>query len=246
MKAWRLDRLGGTLRLEDAPSRSLAPAVVVKVEASALMSYLKAYVEGRLPIYSPPDGPFTPGGNAIGTVHAIGLKCITSRSANGSWSRRTLSRAKMLPEPAQFLLGITAGPAGKSLQADWRDGTLAEYAHVPSRALRPSKVWTQSAPLSFPFCRDSQCPSEACARAFPAGETIVVTGRDRRIWKRGRAPLARAGRRECRCGGPEQVGARSARATRRSSCGRHRAFGRRRSRRQGAPRRRKRRRTYGL
>jgi alcohol dehydrogenase len=67
MKAWRLDSLGGTLRLEDAPiPEPRAGSVVVRIEASALMSYLKAYVEGRLLIYSPPDGPFTPGGNAIG------------------------------------------------------------------------------------------------------------------------------------------------------------------------------------
>jgi alcohol dehydrogenase len=53
MKAWRLDRLGGTLRLEDAPIPAPRPGgLVVRVEASALTSYLKAYVEGRLPIYS--------------------------------------------------------------------------------------------------------------------------------------------------------------------------------------------------
>src|ERR1700735_4678450 len=75
MKAWRLDRLGGTLRFEDTAIPEPRPGgVVVRVQASALMSYLKAYVEGRLPIYSPPDGPFTPGGNAIGIVHAIGCE----------------------------------------------------------------------------------------------------------------------------------------------------------------------------
>lgn len=36
------------------------------------MSYLKAYVEGRLPIYNPPEGAFTPSGNAVGIVHAVG------------------------------------------------------------------------------------------------------------------------------------------------------------------------------
>ena len=51
MKAWRLDRLGGTLRLEDMPIPEPRPGgIVVRIEASALMSYLKAYVEGRLPI----------------------------------------------------------------------------------------------------------------------------------------------------------------------------------------------------
>jgi hypothetical protein len=50
MKAWRLDRLGGTLRLEDAPIPEHRPgSVIVKIEASALMSYLKSYVEGGSP-----------------------------------------------------------------------------------------------------------------------------------------------------------------------------------------------------
>ncbi len=66
MKAWLLDRLGGTLMLDDTPIPEPRPGgVIVKIEASALMSYLKAYVEGRLPIYTPPVGWFTPGGNAI-------------------------------------------------------------------------------------------------------------------------------------------------------------------------------------
>ena len=66
MKAWLLDRLGGTLKLDDVPIPEPRPGgVIVKIEASALMSYLKSYVEGRLPIYSPPEGWFTPGGNAI-------------------------------------------------------------------------------------------------------------------------------------------------------------------------------------
>ena len=77
MKAWRLDRLGGTLRLEDAPIPEPRPGgVVVRIEASALMSYLKAYVEGRLPIYSPPDGPFTPAATRSESCMRSALKCI--------------------------------------------------------------------------------------------------------------------------------------------------------------------------
>jgi alcohol dehydrogenase len=47
MKARLLDRLGGTLRLEDAPIPEPRPGgVVVRVEASALMSYLKDNTKG--------------------------------------------------------------------------------------------------------------------------------------------------------------------------------------------------------
>ena len=73
MKAWRLTKLGGRLSLEDIPVPEPRPSsVLVKVEASALMSYLKGYVEGKLPFYNPPAKPFTIGANAIGTIAAVG------------------------------------------------------------------------------------------------------------------------------------------------------------------------------
>ncbi|MGB8901874.1 MAG: hypothetical protein WCC90_22675 [Methylocella sp.] len=50
MKAWRLDRLGGELRFESVPMPEIRPgSILVRVEASTLMSYIKSYVEGRLP-----------------------------------------------------------------------------------------------------------------------------------------------------------------------------------------------------
>ena len=81
MKAWRLDRLGGDLRLENVPMPEVRPgSILVRVEASTLMSYikpyvegrLKPYVEGRLPPYHAPSGGFTPGGNCVGTIETAG------------------------------------------------------------------------------------------------------------------------------------------------------------------------------
>jgi alcohol dehydrogenase len=73
MKAWRLDRLGGHLRLENVPMPEVRPgSVLVHVEASTLMSYIKPYVEGRLPPYHAPSGGFTPGGNCVGTIETAG------------------------------------------------------------------------------------------------------------------------------------------------------------------------------
>src|SRR5258707_6654424 len=64
MKAWRLRRLGGELRFSDVRTAEPRPgSALVRIEASALMSYLKAYVEGKLPVYNPPPGPFTIGTN---------------------------------------------------------------------------------------------------------------------------------------------------------------------------------------
>jgi alcohol dehydrogenase len=178
MKAWRLDRLGGTLRLEDTAIPEPRPGgVVVRIEASALMSYLKAYVEGRLPIYSPPDGPFTPGGNAIGTVHAIGPEVYHVRAGERVVVSSHIVANENTPEPAQFLLGITAGPAGKSLQADWRDGTLAEYAHVPKSCVTPIEGLDAVRAAQLSVLPRFAVPYGGLLRGrLAAGETLVVTG----------------------------------------------------------------------
>jgi alcohol dehydrogenase len=178
MKAWRLDRLGGTLRLEDTAIPEPRPGgVVVRIEASALMSYLKTYVEGRLPIYSPPDGPFTPGGNAIGTVHAIGPEVYHVRAGERVVVSSHIVANENTPEPAQFLLGITAGPAGKSLQADWRDGTLAEYAHVPKSCVTPIEGLDAVRAAQLSVLPRFAVPYGGLLRGrLAAGETLVVTG----------------------------------------------------------------------
>jgi alcohol dehydrogenase len=178
MKAWRLDRLGGTLRLEDAPiAEPRIGGVVVRVEASALMSYLKAYVEGRLPIYSPPDGPFTPGGNAIGTLHAIGPEVYHVKAGQRVVISSHIVAGENAPETAQFLLGITAGPAGKALQADWRDGTLAEYAHVPKSCVTPVEGLNAVSAAQLSVLPRFAVPYGGLSHGrLAAGETIVVTG----------------------------------------------------------------------
>jgi alcohol dehydrogenase len=178
MKAWRLDRLGGTLQLEDTAIPEPRPGgVVVRVQASALMSYLKAYVEGRLPIYSPPGGPFTPGGNAVGTVHAIGPEVYHIKLGQRVVISSHIVANENAPEPAQFLLGITAGPAGKSLQADWRDGTLAEYAHVPKSCVTPIDELDAFDAAELSVLPRFAVPYGGLFRGrLAAGETIVVTG----------------------------------------------------------------------
>jgi alcohol dehydrogenase len=178
MKAGALDRLGGTLRLEDAPiPKPRVRGVVVRVEASALMSYLKAYVEGRLSIYSPPDFPFTPGGNAVGTVHAVGPEAYHVRTGQRVVVSSHIVAGENTPEPAQFLLGITAGPAGKALQADWRDGTLAEYAHVPKSCVTPIEGLDTASAAQLSVLPRFAVPYGGLLRGrLAAGETIIVSG----------------------------------------------------------------------
>jgi alcohol dehydrogenase len=55
MKAWRLERLGGELCLKEVRVPEPRPSsVLVRIEAASLLSYLKQYVQGQLPIYNPP------------------------------------------------------------------------------------------------------------------------------------------------------------------------------------------------
>ena len=107
MKAWLLDRLGGALETGTPIPEPRPGGIVLRIEASALMSYLKAYVED-VPIYNPPEGWFTPGGNAVGIVHAIGPEVYhlkPGQRAPPRWRPRrrpTASNASSSSRPEQF------------------------------------------------------------------------------------------------------------------------------------------------
>jgi alcohol dehydrogenase len=179
MKAWLLDRLGGTLKLDDVPIPEPRPGgVIVKIEASALMSYLKSYVEGRLPIYNPPEGWFTPGGNGVGIVHAVGPEVYHLKPGQRVVVSSHVVADETVPEPAQFLLGITAaGPDGKALQKDWRDGTLAEYARAPKASVTAIDGFGAIDPVRLAALTRFAVPYGGLIRArLAAGETIIVTG----------------------------------------------------------------------
>jgi alcohol dehydrogenase len=138
MKAWRLEKLGGRLSLEDIPVPEPRPgSVLVRVEASALMSYLKAYVEGKLPFYNPPAGPFTIGTNAIGTVEAVGRDVWTLKPGQRVVISSHFVARENVDDPPQVLIGLTAGAGAAPMLADWPDGTLAEYALAPVEAVTP-------------------------------------------------------------------------------------------------------------
>ena len=178
MKAWLLDRLGGTLKLVDAPiPEPRLGGVTVKIEASALMSYMKAYVEGRLPIYSPPEGWFIPGGNAVGIVHEVGPEVYHLKPGQRVMVSSHVVADENVPEPAQFLLGVTASTGGKALQADWRDGTLAEYAQAPKASVTALDGFEGADSIRLAVLPRFAVPYGGLIRArLAAGETLIVTG----------------------------------------------------------------------
>lgn len=134
MKAWRLERLGGALTFEDVPIPPPRPgSVLVRLEAAPLPLYLKAYVEGRLPHYNPPPGPFTIGTNGVGVIEAVGADVTHVKPGMRVVVSSHFVARENVREPAQILIGLTAG-AGEgagAMLADWPDGTLAEYALAP-------------------------------------------------------------------------------------------------------------------
>ena len=139
MKAWQLQRPGGELRLSDVRTPEPRPgSALVRIEASALMSYLKAYVEGKLPIYNPPPGPFTIGTNGVGVVEAVGRDVWHLKPGQRVVMSSHFVAAENVEDPAQVLIGLTSSPDAAPVLADWPDGTLAEYALMPVEALTPA------------------------------------------------------------------------------------------------------------
>jgi alcohol dehydrogenase len=179
MKAWQLNRLGGTLTFKDLRVPEPRPgSVLVRIEASALMSYLKAYVEGQLPTYNPPKAPFTPGGNGAGTVHSIGRDVWQVHPGQRVVLSSHFTAAENVTDPAQILIGITAfGSDAEKVQADWRDGTLAEYALWPAAAVTPVEGLSHLDSTQLAVLMRYIVPFGGLLRGrLAAGETLIVTG----------------------------------------------------------------------
>jgi alcohol dehydrogenase len=179
MKAWQLDQLGGNLSFKDIATPEVRPgSVLVRIEASALMSYLKAYVEGNLPMYNPPKGAFTPGTNGVGVVHAVGRDVWHLKPGQRVVLSSHFMAAENVEDPAQILIGLTAfGPAAELVQADWRDGTLAEYALMPKAAVTPAEGLDKIDSAQLVVVSRFIIPYGGLLRGrLAAGETLIVTG----------------------------------------------------------------------
>ena len=179
MKAWRLDRLGGDLRFENVPMPEVRPgSVLVRVEASTLMSYMKPYVEGRLPPYHAPVGGFTPGGNCVGTIAAVGKDVWQLAPGRRVLLSSLFRSSENVPDPAQILIGVTSfGPDSEKVQADWPDGTLAEYALLPASAVGPADGVEEIDATQLAAASRFVVPYGGLVRGrLAAGETLIVNG----------------------------------------------------------------------
>jgi alcohol dehydrogenase len=179
MKAWQLEKLGGALRLIDkAIPEPRAGSVVVRMEASSLMSYMKSYVQGRLSIYHAPSQAFVPGGNGVGTIHAVGPDVWHLKPGQRVVISSHVVAQENVQEPGQLLLGITTvGPVGEKMQDDWRDGTLAEYARLPATVVTPAEGLADIDSAQLAMAMRYLVPYGGLLRGrLSPGETLVVSG----------------------------------------------------------------------
>ena len=177
MQAWRLAGPGGTFKYERIPIPNVrSGTVLVRMEATPILSYLKKYVQG-LPGYLYPKVPFTPGTNGAGTIEAVG---------DDVWHLRIGQRVIVSPymvanenveEPAQMLGGLTAiSPDSEPFFTTWRDGTLAEYLLAAANAVTPIADATLSSD-SLALLGRLAVPLGGLLRGrLSPGETAVIIG----------------------------------------------------------------------
>jgi len=138
MYAWRLAGPGGAFTYEQIPIPNVrSGTVLVRMEATPILSYLKKYVQG-LPGYLYPKVPFTPGTNGAGTIAVVGSDVWHLRPGQRVVVSPYMVATENVEEPAQMLGGLTAiSPDSEPFFTTWRDGTLAEYLLAPVNAVTP-------------------------------------------------------------------------------------------------------------
>ncbi|HET7500898.1 MAG TPA: zinc-binding dehydrogenase [Kofleriaceae bacterium] len=179
MKAWRLEKAGGRLALEErAAPQTRAGAVRVRMEATPVLSYFGDVVAGKLPIYRFPDHPFTPGTNGVGVVDAVGPEVYHLRPGQRVVLSPHLAANERGVDPAQILIGLTAmSPDSGPLQHDWPDGTLAELALMPAGVLTPVPDDARLPPERLAVFGKFAVPYGGLAEiGLTAGETLIVNG----------------------------------------------------------------------
>ncbi|HEY2522563.1 MAG TPA: zinc-binding alcohol dehydrogenase family protein [Streptosporangiaceae bacterium] len=179
MRAWLVTVPGAAPELKQIPDPVPRDgSVLVRMEASVLVSYLRPYLAGQLPGYHPPAGEFTPGTSGVGTIEAVGAQVYGLRPGQRVLLTGLVTAAENVPEPARALLAMTADPAAAPLLDGWPHGTLADRALVPASTVTPvpDRLAAVPSPRLAVVAR-MLVPYGGLRRArLAAGETVIVTG----------------------------------------------------------------------
>lgn len=179
MKAWRLERLGGDLSLQDIPVPEVRPgSVLVRMQAASLLSYLKQYVRGELPQYLAPKRPFTLGTNGVGEITAVGRDVWHLKPGQRVVISPHLVSRENVASPEQILIALTSmTPSAEQMLEDWPDGTLAEYALLPAPAVTPVEGLDHIAAPQLATSARYVVPFGGLLRGrLSVGETLIVNG----------------------------------------------------------------------
>lgn len=178
MKAWRLEKAGGRLSLEEIPVPVVRPgSALVRLAAAPVLSYMGDVLAGKIAtIYRFPDHAFTPGTNGAGTIEAVGSGVFHLRAGQRVVLNPHFVADERGVDPAQILIGLTRiGPDSAPVQEEWPDGTFAEYALMPASALTPAG--DVLAPERLATLGKFTVPYGGFVRiGLQAGETVIVNG----------------------------------------------------------------------
>ncbi|MBP0595484.1 zinc-binding dehydrogenase [Paraburkholderia sp. LEh10] len=178
MKAWMLDEPGKPLALRDEPTPlPRRGAVLLRMEAVPLLSYTRAYVEGKLP-YAFPPGPFSPGTNGVGRIEAVGEGVFGLRPGQRVVVHPYWVANEAVAEPEQILIGLTGISAGSApMLADFPHGTLREFAEFPASTVLALDGFDAMPSARLAVLGKFSVPFGGLRRGrLVAGETVVVNG----------------------------------------------------------------------
>ena len=182
MRAARIHKLGGPLRIDVIPVPAVGPDdVLVKIAACGTQDGDYKLIHGELPLNRL---PLTIGHEPAGTVARVGSNVrgwqegtrVFVDPSIGCGNCRFCNAGKEMYCGSYGVMGMTHfTPAGKALFEMYGDGGFAEYMKVPATNLRrlPEAIsFTQAAKIAF-----LGVAFKAVERTrLKAGETIVISG----------------------------------------------------------------------
>jgi len=178
MKAWILDSPGGAFNLKDVPiPKAGSGTVVVKLEAVPLLSYMRSYIDGKLP-YFYPQRPFTPGTNGIGRIIEVGPEVYGMSVGQRVAVNPYLIANEPSAEPNEILMGLTGITSNSGALLDrWASGTLREYCCVPASTVVPLTGLDDLPAEHLATLAKFIVPFGGLRRGrLMAGETLIVNG----------------------------------------------------------------------
>lgn len=152
-------------------------SVVVKLEATPLLSYSRDYLEGNLPYMYPPM-PFTPGTNAVGIVHEVGEGVLELKVGQRVIVDCNWQKDEAVMEPERVLIGLTGISADSlSMLEEFPHGTWREYGDFPASVVFPIDETEEIDSVTLSSIAKLVVPFGGLRRmALKAGETIIVNG----------------------------------------------------------------------